>query len=151
MPTIVISCVGPFSNTFTCWPTVKSPSLALPLSMMISCVPCGARPSTIVHGFSSGTTPQLLADAGSLSGAQRLPVRLHQLRVALHRAFGRGDALGALDGRDERGGEAAAHVAEVALEHGLTADERVGASVDVGEQVVEDLAHRVGEHERARP
>ena len=37
------------------------------------------------------------------------------------------------------------------LNDGLTAHERVGAPVDVGEQVVEDLADRVGEHERARP
>ena len=73
MPLIVNSCVGPFSSTLTFWPTVKSPLSALPLSMMISSVPVGARPSTIVHGFSSGTSPQLLPMFGAWPELSALP------------------------------------------------------------------------------
>ena len=73
-----------------------------------------------------------------------------ELGVGLDAAFGLLDAGDLADGRDERRVESSTLVADLAGERGLAADVRVGAGVDVGEQVVERLADGVGEHERAR-
>ncbi len=101
-------------------------------------------------GVQLGHLAPAAADVGRLAGAERLAVGLDELRITLHRPFRRLHAFGALDGRHQGGGDATADVAEVALEDGLAADERVGATVHVREEVVEDLAHGVGEHERPR-
>ena len=91
------------------------------------------------------------AEVGRAAERDRLAVRADQLSVALRRrrraAPTSGSAFTFGEHDSSNGGAIAAVVAEV--ERGLAGDRRVGVRVDVGEDRVERVVDRVGEHEGA--